>query len=127
MNLVEFGVLTGVVIGIVAWIKETWSLEGKKEIRLISMGVGLIFGAAYQLVQLAKGNPMPTEWVGWLTLIINVVVAGFGMGLTASGLYDTGKEIVTKAVVKSVDVNAGDVPAGVSHTPPEILEQYGRK
>lgn len=125
MNLVEFGVATGAVIGLVYWIKATWSLEGKA-VNLVSMGLGIFFGGLYQLVQIARGNPMPTEWVGWLTVFLNVVVAGIIMGLTASGLYNTGKEVVAKAVVKSVQVNAGDVPAGISHTPPEILNQYNQ-
>lgn len=124
MSLPEFGVLTAVIIALVSWIKSTWSLTGKS-VNVVSMVIGLVFGAAYQLVTMARGAPMPTEWVGWLALIINVVVAGLGMGLTASGLYNTSKEVVTKAVVRSVDVNAGDVPATVSHTPPEILEKYG--
>lgn len=126
MSLPEFGVLTAVIIALVSWIKGTFSLTGKA-VNVVSMSLGLVFGAAYQLVLVTRGIPMPTEWNGWLTLIINVVIAGIGMGLTASGLYNTDKEITTKAVIKSVQVNAGDIPANVSHTPPEILEQYGRK
>lgn len=125
MNLVEFGVATGAVIGLVYWIKSTWNLEGKS-VNIVSMILGIFFGGLYQLVQIARGNPMPTEWVGWLTVFLNVVVAGIIMGLTASGLYNTDKEIMTKAIIKSIQVNAGDVPTSVSHTPPEILEQINR-
>lgn len=125
MSLPEFGVLTAVIIALVSWIKNTFTLTGKA-VNIVSMSLGLVFGAAYQLVLVTKGAIMPVEWNGWLTLIINVVVAGIGMGLTASGLYNTDKEIMTKAIVKSVNVNAGDVPANMSHTPPEILEQMSK-
>lgn len=125
MNLVEFGVATGAVIGLVYWIKATWSLEGK-QVNIVSMILGVSFGGLYQLAQIVKGNPLPTDWVGWLVLFINVFVAGVIMGLTASGLYNTGKEVTAKGVAKSVQLNAGDIPAPISHTPPEILEQFAK-
>lgn len=74
-----------VVLGLVEWVKRL-GLSGRPVI-LVSMGIGLVIGIAYQ-VSIA----LPTDFAGWF----GAAVYGIGLGIVASGIYDTGKSILNK-------------------------------
>lgn len=74
-----------VVLGLVEWVKRL-GLSGSPVI-LVSMGIGLVIGIAYQ-VSIA----LPTDFAGWF----GAAVYGIGLGIVASGIYDTGKSILNK-------------------------------
>ncbi|RME07090.1 MAG: hypothetical protein D6803_04820 [Anaerolineae bacterium] len=67
-----------VVMGLVEFAKRL-GLTGKA-LLVLSMGVGLVFGAAYQVAQ----NGLPGDFGGWFTYAI----FGLAMGLVTSGIYD---------------------------------------
>lgn len=71
-----------VVLGLVQWIKQTFTVSGRF-VRGISMVVGVVLGILYQL-SLAKVTSMG-EWFG-------IVIFGIGVGIAASGVYDVNKE-----------------------------------
>ena len=74
-----------VVLGLVEWVKRL-GLSGKPVI-LVSMGIGLVIGIAYQ-VSIA----LPIDFAGWF----GAAVYGIGLGIVASGIYDAGKSIINK-------------------------------
>ena len=69
-----------VVIGLVEWFKRL-GIPGKA-LPFISMGIGLVFGVAYQY--------MLTPLVGFGAWF-GAIVYGLGLGLVASGIYDAVK------------------------------------
>lgn len=69
------------VLATVQWVKESFSIEGKP-VNFVSMGIGIVFGVLYQF---SRTNGFPTDFNGWLT----VVVFGIALGLLASGTYKT--------------------------------------
>jgi len=74
-----------VVLGLVEWVKRL-GLSGKPDI-LVSMGIGLVIGIAYQ-VSIA----LPVDFAGWF----GAAVYGIGLGIVSSGIYDAGKSIINK-------------------------------
>ena len=74
-----------VVLGLVEWVKRL-GLSGKP-VTLVSMGIGLVIGIAYQ-VSIA----LPIDFAGWF----GAAVYGIGLGIVASGIYDAGKSIINK-------------------------------
>ena len=74
-----------VVLGLVEWVKRL-GLSGKPVI-LVSMGIGLVIGIAYQ-VSIA----LPVDFAGWF----GAAVYGIGLGIVSSGIYDAGKSIINK-------------------------------
>jgi len=68
-----------VIIGLVEYSKK-FGAEGKICDGL-SMGLGLTFGVLYQF----STAGMPTDLAGWF----GVALYGFGLGLTASGVWAT--------------------------------------
>lgn len=77
-TLIVAGVpLMALVFGLVEFLKDVLSLEGKK-VTLISAALGLILSVPYQLSQ-----AIPVDFAGWFS----VVVIGVAFGLAASGFY----------------------------------------
>lgn len=76
-----------VVLGLVTWL---WKLGLKDQPLMIAgMVVGLLLGGGYQISQLG----FPTTFGGWFAIL----VYGIGLGLLASGIYETGKKLSLKA------------------------------
>lgn len=94
-NVLVQGVpLAFVVLGCVEWVKglrenvEAWK---RWQLRLISMGFGLFWGLGYMV--LANG------WPGWeFPPLFGYLAYSVGLGLVASGIYDTGKNILQRAI-----------------------------
>ncbi|MEA3327799.1 MAG: hypothetical protein U9R53_10935 [Chloroflexota bacterium] len=80
-----------VVIGLVYAAGEKFGVSGKWQF-LLSLGIGLIFGGGYQL---ASVGPV-VDFAGWF----GIVVYGLSMGLLASMLYDSAKDLLSKIVEK---------------------------
>lgn len=78
-----------VVVGLVEWLKKL-GIEGKT-LTAASMGIGLLLGGGYMISQ-----GFPSGFAAWFA----VVVYGLAMGLVASGLYDTAKNILEKIISK---------------------------
>lgn len=78
-----------VVMGLVQWIKGL-GVEGNAA-RYASMGVGVLFGVGYMVFK----APPPTgaAWPIYAYWFGNVVY-GIGLGVVASGLYDTVKNLL---------------------------------
>lgn len=70
-----------VVQGLVEYVKKL-GLEGKVLLG-VSLALGLVLGAGYQLAALG----FPTEFAGWF----GVGLYGLGLGVVASGVYDSKK------------------------------------
>jgi hypothetical protein len=77
-TLIVAGVpLMALVFGLVEFLKDVFSLEGKK-VTLLSAVLGLVLSVPYQLSQ-----AIPTNYTGWFT----IGVVGVAFGLAASGFY----------------------------------------
>lgn len=62
-------------------------VSGKPQL-VTSLVTGFVLGVLVQAATIG----WPTDWVGWLALVIYGLVPG----LTASGVYETGKELARK-------------------------------
>lgn len=90
--------LVFVVIGIVQWFKVFKKGDGSpvfsgNVLNIISMFVGLLLGGGYMLIQT---RPPSGDWYPSLTYWFSTAVYGLAMGLVASGLYNTAKELIEK-------------------------------
>ena len=74
-----------VVLGLVTWIGKM-GVSGKW-LLVASLLIGLVLGVGYQISQ-----AIPTNFASWFA----TAVYGLGLGLVASGVYDTGVKIVSK-------------------------------
>ena len=72
------------VIGLTTFVGE-FGVEGKWK-KLSALLIGLVFGGCFQVAALGT----PDSFAGWFS----IVMYGIIMGLTASGLYDTGKKLM---------------------------------
>lgn len=79
--------LIAVVMAAVEWLKSV-GVEGKASL-VASLVIGLLLGVGYQV-----SLGMPTDFAGWF----GKFVYGLGLGLTASGLYNVGDNLVAKNV-----------------------------
>ena len=92
--------LLWVVLGLVEWAKGI-GLKGETAIRLASMGIGLVFGVCYMVVETAF-----IDAVGQMTgsgifgAVFGFIVYGIGLGLLASGIYDVGGSLLEKIGTK---------------------------
>lgn len=77
--------LIGVVMAIVEWFKK-FGIVGNWSI-LISMLAGIGLGVGYQFA-----TKPPVGFADWFIMFIY----GLVLGLTASGVYDVGKTLVTR-------------------------------
>lgn len=75
-----------IVMAVVQLIKEASGLEGGA-VRWLSVAVGIVFAVGYQLTL-----GVPADYAGWFGLVI----FGIGVGLTASGFYAAGAQIVRR-------------------------------
>lgn len=82
-----------VVLGLVAYLGKL-GVKGKAQL-ISSMLIGLVLGAGYQLSQ-----SVPAGYSGWF----GVVIYGLGLGLVASGIYETGMKMAKARADHSVDV-----------------------
>ena len=73
------------IVGLVQFAKNL-GLRGNN-LRILSAALGLALGVAYQL-----SKRFPTDFGGWLA----VIVYGLALGVTASGLVDTARDIVQR-------------------------------
>lgn len=80
--------LVMVVIGLVTWLGKL-GITGKAQL-VSALLVGLILGIGYQL-----SLEIPVDFAGWF----GAVIYGLGLGIVASGIYETGLEIAKKAGV----------------------------
>jgi Flp pilus assembly pilin Flp len=79
-----------IVLGLVTYLGK---LGVKGRWQLISgMLIGLIFGGAFTIAALG----LPSTFSGWFS----TVMYGLMLGLVASGIYETGKEVVTKVATR---------------------------
>jgi hypothetical protein len=77
-TLIVAGVpLMALVFGLVEFLKDVFSLEGKK-VTILSGALGLVLSVPYQLSQ-----AVPVDFAGWFS----VGVIGLAFGLAASGFY----------------------------------------
>ena len=84
-----------IILGLVTvWGK--LGLTGKLQL-LSSLGTGLVIGSLFMLAALG----FPVDFKGWFS----VIVYGLGMGLVASGIYETGKELTAKTAAKVLGMN----------------------
>lgn len=83
-------VLSPVLLAIVAALGRA-GLSGRAQF-IGSLVVGLVLGGAIRY-----GFVMPTTYLGWL----DVALFGLLAGLTASGVYDTGKGMVARGMVQA--------------------------
>lgn len=85
--------LVFVVVGLVQLIGRL-GLKGQAQL-LSSLLIGAGLGILYQ-VQAA--GALPSDLASW----ISVLFYGLGLGVVASGLYETGKEMLIKTMVGGV-------------------------
>ena len=80
-----------VVVGLVEWAKSLGA-QGNA-LRLSSMAVGIVLGLGFMVTQT---EPPVDGWYPAYVYWFGNVVYGLGLGLVASGLYDTVKRLLTK-------------------------------
>jgi hypothetical protein len=80
-----------VLLGLVYAAGEKFGIQGKWQF-LLSLGLGLIFGVGYQL---SISGPY-VGYAGWF----GYVVYGLFLGLLASWIYDTAKDLLSKVIEK---------------------------
>lgn len=86
--------LVPIVIAIVTWLRQAFNLAGRW-LMVASLISGIVLGGA---VLYGQVKPVSySEWVG-------VVLVSLIIGLTASGVYDTGKLVVERATEKALGV-----------------------
>ena len=78
-----------VVMGLVQWIKSL-GVEGNAS-RYASMVIGVVFGVGYMVFKAPP--PAGETWPIYAYWFANVVY-GIGLGVVASGLYDTVKNLL---------------------------------
>ena len=79
-----------VVLGLVTYLGKL-GVKGIYQL-VSSMLLGLLFGAGFMIAVLG----VPKSFAGWFSLLIY----GLMLGLVASGIYETGKELGTKIVAR---------------------------
>ena len=94
--------LSLVVLGLVTYLAQL-GVTGRG-LLISSFAIGLFFGGAYQISELGP----PGTFGAWF----GVLVYGLALGLFSSGVYNTGKRIVTRALVQLVAPQVDDHPQG---------------
>jgi hypothetical protein len=79
-----------IVLGLVTFLGKL-GVSGKWQL-ISGMLIGLVFGGAFMTAALG----LPSTFAGWFSTICY----GLMMGLVASGVYETGKEVVTKIATR---------------------------
>jgi hypothetical protein len=79
-----------VVLGMVTFLGKL-GVKGIAQL-VSSMLLGILFGAGFMIAVLG----VPTVFAGWFSLLIY----GLMLGLVASGIYETGKEITAKVTAR---------------------------
>ena len=74
-----------VVAGLVQVVGQ-FGVKGKAQLAA-SLVIGLVLGLGYQIAQLGA----PADFGGWFA----AVIYGLGLGVVASGLYETAKKLLT--------------------------------
>ncbi len=81
-----------VILGLVTFLGKL-GVKGIYQL-ISSMVLGILFGAGFMIAVLG----WPASFAGWFSLIIY----GLMLGLVASGIYETGKEITNKIVARQL-------------------------
>ena len=79
-----------VVLGLVTFLGKL-GVKGIYQL-ISSMVLGILFGVGFMIAVLG----VPKVFAGWFSLLIY----GLMLGLVASGIYETGKELTTKIVAR---------------------------
>jgi hypothetical protein len=80
--------LIAMIVGLVEFVRQM-GLDGKM-LRAISAIFGLLLGLGYQL-----SLGMPMDFAGWF----GAVIYGIGLGIVASGLVDTARDLAQRSKV----------------------------
>ena len=89
-----------VVLGLVTFFGKL-GLKGNGQL-IASLSTGTVFGGAFMIAAIG----LPTNFGGWFSMVIY----GLALGLTASGVYSTGKELITRGLAKQTQVLIGAEP-----------------
>jgi hypothetical protein len=93
-----------VVLGLVTFLSKL-GVKGIYQL-ISSMLLGIVFGAGFMIAVLG----LPNTFAGWFSLLIY----GLMLGLVASVIYETGKELMTKIVTRTLSAggitNSGEQP-----------------
>ncbi len=87
-----------VVLGLVTFYGKM-GIQGRTQL-VSALATGLVFGGAFMIAALG----LPATFAGWFS----VVIYGLMMGLVASGIYDTGKELMAKVASKILGIDPPD-------------------
>ncbi|MFN2196239.1 MAG: hypothetical protein ACK2UW_08970 [Anaerolineales bacterium] len=98
------------VIGLVWWYGKALKLKGSKQYAS-SLATGTVIGGLYMVT---TTRPPAGDWWQVLGYWFGVGMYGLGLGLLASGLYDTGKDLFTRVVSQAL----GGIIAGLNKNTP---------
>lgn len=87
--------LVAVLIGLVEYFKRLGATG--RQLQIISMALGIVLGAGYQLATLPP-EAAPTTTQGSFAFVFGVVIYGLALGLIASGIFDAADSIFKKAL-----------------------------
>jgi len=90
-----------VVLGLVTFLGKL-GVKGIYQL-ISSMLLGILFGAGFTIAVLG----MPKTFAGWFSLLIY----GLMLGLVASGIYETVKEITTKILTRALSAGGPKDPS----------------
>ena len=86
------------VMGLVEWAKSFKKPDGTQVVTgngllCVSMGVGLVLGIGYQII--TNRPPTGPDWYPHFVYWFGVSIYGVSLGLVASGLYNSVKNIIS--------------------------------
>jgi hypothetical protein len=81
-----------IVLGLVTFLGKL-GVRGKWQL-ISGMLIGIAFGGAFMIAALG----VPMSFAGWFS----VIMYGLMLGLTASGVYEAGKDLIAKGLVKQL-------------------------
>lgn len=90
-----------VVLGLVTFYGKV-GVAGKAQL-FSALGTGLVIGSLFMCASLG----FPHDFTGWF----EVIIYGLAMGLTASGVYEAGKTLITKGNAKQTEHLLGAEPS----------------
>jgi len=96
-------ILVLVVLGLVT-LYGKFGLKGKAQLAS-SLATGVVFGSGFMVAALG----FPNTYAGWFS----VVIYGLMIGLIATGVYETGKEVITRATTRQTATLLGVAPSDV--------------
>lgn len=89
---------TFVILVLLGWVTFLGKMGVTGRAQLASsMASGIVVGGAFMIAVMG----VPGDFAGWF----GVILAGLALGLIASGVYETGKGLVTKTVERMLGLN----------------------